>query len=299
MVAGVVLNNETSEDSFSNGTIVDDITSIEDVVDDNTSIEDVVDDNTSIEDVVDDTTSIEDVVDDNTSIEDVIDDNTSTEDVVDDNTSIEDVVDDNTSNEDVVDDNTSNEDVVDDNTSIEDVVVDDTSIEEPESSYISLASVDFYDSSTIDVNQKKYITSDSITGNHEYSNTDLVSIEYQGNAKYKNNTYSFIDNDVVLASGYTGFSWDEDNSISISLENKTQEKSSTSLYLKAGAWQSGTSKLQIKLNDEIHFIELTKGYRWFYIRIDLEFIGDAKIEIKPSETIGGYSYMMFGGITMR
>ncbi|MFT6984905.1 MAG: hypothetical protein ACJAT7_000706 [Psychromonas sp.] len=166
-------------------------------------------------------------------------------------------------------------------------------------SFASLSNISLSDRANIDVSNVKYMTSDFISGNEHLSNGEVIAIDYQGTAKYRDKTYSFIDNGSVVATGYTGMGWNEDNVISIDLKNSSEQIVSTSLFLKAGAWIDGQAQLQLLINGETHPIELSRGRTWFYIRVDFEFLGDAHIDIKPVDNIGSYSQIMFAGLTMQ
>ncbi|PKH01057.1 hypothetical protein CXF72_18645 [Psychromonas sp. MB-3u-54] len=166
-------------------------------------------------------------------------------------------------------------------------------------SIASLTGISLSDSENIDVSNVKYMTSDLISGNENLSNGEVIGIDYQGKVKYRDSTYSFIDNGAVVATGYTGMRWNEDNVISIDLKNSSEQLVSGSLFLRAGAWTDGSSQLQINLNGETYPIELSRGRAWYYIRVDFEFSGDAHVEIKPVGNIGSYSQIAFAGLTMQ
>lgn len=163
----------------------------------------------------------------------------------------------------------------------------------------SLNSISLSDSANIDVSNVRYMTSDLISGNENFSNGEVLAIDYQGTANYQDKTYSFIDNGSVVATGYTGMGWNEGNTISIDLKNSAEQTVSTSLFLKAGAWTDEQAQLQLQLNGENYPIELSRGRMWFYIRVNFEFSGAAHIEIKPVGNIGSYSQIMFAGLTMQ
>ena len=165
--------------------------------------------------------------------------------------------------------------------------------------FASLTDISLADSANIDVSNVKYMTSENITGNENLSDGEVVAIDYQGTAKYRDKTYSFIDNGTVVATGYTGMAWNEDNIISIDFKNSSEQLVSSSLFLRAGAWTDGQAQLQIKLNGETYPIELSRGRAWFYIRVDFEFSGNTHVEIKPVGNIGSYSQIMFAGLTIQ
>ncbi|ABM02317.1 hypothetical protein Ping_0459 [Psychromonas ingrahamii 37] len=166
-------------------------------------------------------------------------------------------------------------------------------------SFASLTDISLADSANIDVSNVKYMTSYFISGNEKLSSGEVIGIDYLGTSQYQDAIYSFIDNGQVVATGYTEMAWKKANVISIDLKNSSEQPVYTSLFLRAGAWVAGTSQLEMKLNGETYPIELSYGYGWFFIRVDFEFSGNAHVEIKPVDNIGGYSQIMFAGLTMQ
>jgi hypothetical protein len=186
------------------------------------------------------------------------------------------------------------------NNATEDDAVIEDEVSVPGVAYFNSASLD--SSSEVDVTDFEFVTSDFITGNTDLSSGSVSAINYEGTNKYVDSVYTFVDNGNTVEQGYTQISWDKDNSISLTLNSKNDDFVQTSLYLQAGAWVSTdikTIELVLTLNDEEHIIELTKGYKWFYVRIDFEFSGEVEVKLKPESSIGGYSKIKFAGLTMQ
>jgi len=185
------------------------------------------------------------------------------------------------------------------NATEDDGVVEDE-VSEPGIVYFNSASLD--SSAEIDVTGLEYVTSEFNTGNTDLSSGSVSALNYEGSSKYADGIYTFVDNGDTVALGNTQFSWDKDNSLSLTLNSENDDFVQTSLYLQAGAWVSTdikTIELVLTLNGEEHIIELTKGYKWFYIRIDFEFSGEVEVKLNPESSIGGYSKIKFAGLTMQ
>ena len=166
-------------------------------------------------------------------------------------------------------------------------------------SFASLLLVDQNSSSTIDVSASEYITSAGVIANEDYSDGAIIGITYTGKSKYRDSSYLFLDNNKVVASGYTGMSWSDLNSVAVSLNSSAQQSSFASLYFKAGAWtRKKPIELELIINGESSLIELSKGYRWFYIRADIEFAGALNVELKPVSNLGGNG-LYFAGLTLQ
>ena len=181
-----------------------------------------------------------------------------------------------------------------------DVGVVEDEVSEPGVAYFNSASLD--SGSEIDVTDIEYVTSEFVTGNIDLSSGSVSALNYEGSSKYADGIYTFVDNGDTVALGNTQFSWDKDNSISLTLNSQNDDFVQASLYLQAGAWVSAdikTIELVLTLNGEEHIIELTKGYKWFYMRIDFEFSGEVEVKLNPESSIGGYSKIKFAGVTMQ
>jgi len=167
-------------------------------------------------------------------------------------------------------------------------------------SFASLLGIDQRSSSSIDVSASEYITSTGIHGNEVYSEGSVIDVAYTGKSKYRDSSYLFLDNDEVVASGYTGMSWIESNKITVNLNSSVVQPSLASLYFKAGAWtKSKPIELELIINGESSLIELSRGYAWFYIRADIEFAGALTVELKPVGRYRGYSQLYFAGMTLQ
>jgi len=162
----------------------------------------------------------------------------------------------------------------------------------------TLIEVDQRSNSSIDVTATEYITSTGTIANTSYHDGRISTISYSGNAKFRDGGYEFIDNDNVVASGYTGMPWNEQSGVTVNLRSAAEEQSVASLYFKAGAWANGVNEIELMINGERALVELTKGYTWFYVRADIAFQGYLNVAIKPVGQVGGYSHLFFAGLTL-
>ncbi|WP_019613748.1 hypothetical protein [Psychromonas ossibalaenae] len=170
--------------------------------------------------------------------------------------------------------------------------------EESKPSYGLVHGVSVETGGEIDVSNVKYVASDGQSGNVDFSGAEVTSIDYSGSPKYRDSTYEFVNNGTVVASGYTGMSWKETNAVLIDLKSADDQANLASLYFKAGAWTNDPAMLELTVNGEVSPVELIKGYRWFYLKADIEFEGSVHVELRPVGKLGGYSYISFAGLTL-
>ena len=168
-----------------------------------------------------------------------------------------------------------------------------------ESSFVTLTDISLSESRKIDVTDVKYITSEFVVGNNDLSSGNVESINYEGDATFYSRIYEFQDNGSTVAKGYTAIDWDENSAVTVNLESEDDEFVTASLYLKASAWNDEGGTINVLLNDEVYSIELTSGRKWYYIRVDFEFSGQVNVELRPVDTIGSYSKVMFAGVTIQ
>jgi len=175
---------------------------------------------------------------------------------------------------------------------IEEVVVEDVV------QYASLLSVDTGADTTIDVSDLEFITYSMEKGNDDFSDASVENISYSGANRASSNTYQFITQNNETYSGYMSMSWNEENSVSIKLESGKSQINIVSLYFSAGAWTSETAQVEVIINDQSEFIELSSGYSWKKMKVDIEFEGKLNLDIRPAGILGGYSAFKFAGLTL-
>ena len=177
------------------------------------------------------------------------------------------------------------------------VFIEEVDIEEP-IQYASLLSVDTGVDTTIDVSSVEFTTYAMQKGNDEFSDASVESISYFGTNRTSSNTYKFITQNDVTHSGYKLMSWNEENGVTIKLESGESQINIVSLYFSAGAWSRETALIEVIINDQSEFIELSSGYSWKKMKVDIEFEGELNLSIRPSGILGGYSAFKFAGLTL-
>lgn len=177
-----------------------------------------------------------------------------------------------------------------------------TAVEEVEAveavKYAALLSVDTKASYTIDVADAEFMTHDMQSGNHDLTDAQVESISFSGKTYDVTKRYTFTDqngNDFV---GYKGMSWKEENGVALKLKSGESQVNVASLYFSAGAWTRETAAVEVVINGVSEIIELSSGYSWKYMQVDVEFEGELDIDIHPVGTIGGYSFFNFAGVTL-
>ena len=177
-----------------------------------------------------------------------------------------------------------------------------TAVEEVEAveavKYAALLSVDTKAGYTIDVADAEFMTHDMQSGNHDLTDAQVESISFSGKTYDVTKRYNFTDqngNDFV---GYKGMSWKEENGVALKLKSGESQVNVASLYFSAGAWTRETAAVEVVINGVSEIIELSSGYSWKYMQVDVEFEGELDIDIHPVGTIGGYSAFNFAGVTL-
>lgn len=164
--------------------------------------------------------------------------------------------------------------------------------------YASLLSVDTGVDTTIDVSSVEFTTYTMQKGNDDFSDASVESISYFGTNRTSSNTYKFITQNDVTYSGYKSMNWNEENGVTIKLESGESQINIVSLYFSAGAWSRETAMIEVVINGESEFIELSSGYSWKKMKVDIEFEGELNLSIRPSGILGGYSAFKFAGLTL-
>ena len=164
--------------------------------------------------------------------------------------------------------------------------------------YASMLSVDTTSSTTIDVTNIKFITHEIEIGNADLSEATLEQLSFYGTTKSSDQRYKFIDDNGSNYSGFQGMGWKEENGVNIKLQSGDSQVNTVSLYFTAGAWTRDTAMIEVIFNGKSELIELSSGFAWKHKKVDIEFEGELEIEIRPVGNLGGYSYLMFAGLTL-
>ena len=164
--------------------------------------------------------------------------------------------------------------------------------------YAALVSVDYAAGSKIDVTDLEYMTSHSEYGNTLHSGAQVESLSFYGKTKPYHNVYSFTDLDDEVGAGFRRMSWNEKNGVKVKATSTDSQIDVISLYFKAGVWSHETAFVNIIINGESELVELTSGYSWDYMKVDIEFEGELDLDIHPMGVFKGYSAFSFAGLTL-
>lgn len=150
----------------------------------------------------------------------------------------------------------------------------------------------------IDVSNSAYIAANGNTGNLEYSDATITSLDFVGKTKFSDKTYTLESNGTEVASGYEGMNWSPENGVKVQVASENYGNHIASLYFRAGAWTNDEASLNLKVNGVEHNIDLPKTRAMYYIKVDVNFTGKALIELNPNGTFGSYSQLLFAGATV-
>ncbi|MBB1272127.1 fibronectin type III domain-containing protein [Psychromonas sp. SR45-3] len=164
--------------------------------------------------------------------------------------------------------------------------------------YAALLSVDTNAGYTVDVADAEFMKHDMQSGNHDFTDAQVESISFSGKTYDVAKRYNFTDQNGNSFIGYKGMSWKEENGVTLKLKSGESQVNVASLYFSAGAWTRETAAVEVVINGVSEIIELSSGYSWKYMQVDVEFEGELDIDIHPVGTIGGYSAFNFAGVTL-
>lgn len=147
-----------------------------------------------------------------------------------------------------------------------------------------------------------YTFSQGISGNEALFSSVMsepVVTVNAGSLRSKISTqYQFMNNDVLVDSGYAYFKYHPDNSVNVALSaNGTAQL--TSIYLKVGTWTDDVASFTVTAAGSSQVIELPKNRSWLFYRIDIEFNQDINVSISPNSEFGGYSAFFVAGMTLK
>lgn len=180
------------------------------------------------------------------------------------------------------------------------IVFNDALVEEAEEviQYASLLSVDTGVGTSIDVTDIEFMTHSMQKGNDDFSDASIDTISYYGDNRTSSKRYNFINQNGDEYPGYTSMQWNEENGIILKLQSGDSQTNIASLYFSAGAWSSETATIEVMINDQSELIELSSGYSWKRMKVDIEFEGELNVDIRPVGTLSGYSALQFAGLTL-
>ncbi|WP_022940378.1 fibronectin type III domain-containing protein [Psychromonas hadalis] len=164
--------------------------------------------------------------------------------------------------------------------------------------YASMVDVDSNFGDKIDISEMKFMTSRGETGNEDNSGASIESLDFYGKGKIYNSRYVYINPNGENYTGYRYMGWSESNGVAIKLKSAESQVSNVSLYFKTGIWSHEASFVELMINGESQLIEIAKGYRWYYMKVDIEFEGELDLDLHPYEQRGGYSALGFAGLTL-
>jgi len=164
--------------------------------------------------------------------------------------------------------------------------------------YASIVSIDDGTAVNVDVSDVKFMTYNGVTGNDSLSEAQVEALSFYGENQVSDNNYIFFNANGTSYTGYQSMTWSEGNGVEIQLKSADSAVNIAALYFSAGAWTTETASIELIVNGESEFIELTSGYSWKNMKVDVEFEGDLNIEIHPVGYFYSYSFFNFVGLTL-
>tara|TARA_R110001583_G_scaffold20698_2_gene79267 strand:- start:11797 stop:13272 length:1476 start_codon:yes stop_codon:yes gene_type:complete len=164
--------------------------------------------------------------------------------------------------------------------------------------YASIVSVDEGVSTSIDVTDLKFMTHNNQTGNNDSSEAVVELLTYYGDNSISTKRYNFINDNGENFSGYKKLKWNEDNGVVVKLKSGDSQINTASLYFTVGAWTRDVAEVEILVNGKSELVELSSGYSWKSIKVDIEFEGELDLDIHPVGLLSSYSAFKFAGLTI-
>lgn len=164
--------------------------------------------------------------------------------------------------------------------------------------YASIISIDEGVNTTIDISDSKFMVHTAEEGNKHLSEANVELLTFYGDSSTSSNRYTFSNDDGESFSGYTKMKWDESNGVSMKLSSGDAEVNTASIYFTAGAWTKESAYIEVVINGQSELVELTSGYSWKSMKLDIDFEGELIVDIHPVGKIGGYSAFKFAGVTL-
>lgn len=165
--------------------------------------------------------------------------------------------------------------------------------------YASIVSIDEGASTSIDATDMKFMTHGTETGNNDLSEASVELFSFYGETSISSNRYNFINDNGESFSGYTRMKWNDKNGVVMKLKSGESQVNTASLYFTAGAWTKGSAFIEIIINGESELVELSSGYSWKSMKVDIDFEGELDIDIHPEGALSSYSAFKFAGITLQ
>jgi hypothetical protein len=110
--------------------------------------------------------------------------------------------------------------------------------------------------------------------------------------------YEFFNNGILVDTGYSYFSYNESNRVTMPLKGNSDEQLA-SIYIKAGAWSEDIASFTVTAGDVSKVFQLPTTYRWFFYRIDIKFTEDMDVTLHPNNAHGGYSAFALAAVTLK
>ncbi|WP_354625530.1 hypothetical protein [Psychromonas sp. MME2] len=163
----------------------------------------------------------------------------------------------------------------------------------------SLFDVDRFANKNIDVTDVTYISSRGVIGNQTVTGIDITQLEYLGEVTYHDMAYLFLDNAELVASGFSRVDWNDNNAVLLTIKSPADLRSVSiaSLYFRVKPLRDEMASVNLVINGEDNIIELSGNDDWIYIRADVDFQGDVKLELRPVG-ISDNNKLDFAGMTL-
>ena len=143
-----------------------------------------------------------------------------------------------------------------------------------------------------------YSFKNDIIYNDDFSVNSVVNVSYDvsdGNTYYNDSTvFSFQDQGNHVDNGYLSINYKLANSISFELYGASEPQTAT-LYMKAGVWSNENAEFLIVVGDVSEYITIPKGYKWYYLKINITFEDTVQVRINPMNNFSGYSLLSGSG----
>ncbi|PKF61419.1 hypothetical protein CW745_08765 [Psychromonas sp. psych-6C06] len=163
--------------------------------------------------------------------------------------------------------------------------------------YAAMVDIDTNVDYKIDVSNVKFMVSNGEIGNEGASDVSITSLGYYGKTMVYDSPYEFVSANGGDYSGYRYMGWKESNGVDIKLQSAESQVNTTSLYFKVGVWSHEATFIELTINGVNELIEVPSGYRWYYMKIEVEFEGELELDLHPYGERGGYSALGFVGLT--
>jgi hypothetical protein len=147
-----------------------------------------------------------------------------------------------------------------------------------------------------------YSFAQGVHGNDSYFSSEVSTPSItlgSGSLRTKVSTqYEFLNDGILVDSGYSYFSYNESNRVTLPLKGNGDEQLA-SIYIKAGAWAEEIASFTVTAGEVSQVVQLPKTHSWFFYRIDIQFTQDVDVTLHPNNTYGGYSSFALAAVTLK